>query len=114
MNEHLSDSQLSNYADRTLTDAQRESLDLHLNRCQECRARLAAQEQLRRRVSYSILSRRQQLGPSPQLTFAAIAPAVRRSGQMSGFLAKSNNLLVGAATLAMLVLLAVGLKPEPR
>jgi WD40 repeat protein len=40
MNAHLSEDQLIGYVYRTLADAQRETMDLHLGTRSECRARL--------------------------------------------------------------------------
>ena len=48
MNNHLKDEQLINYAYHTLTDTQRETMDLHLTTCRDCRARLSEQEALQR------------------------------------------------------------------
>ena len=58
MSKHLNEDQLTSYVYRTLTDAQRETMDIHLGTCQDCRARLPEHKALHRRARYSIMDRR--------------------------------------------------------
>lgn len=109
MTNHLSEEQLNNYVNHSLADTQREAMDLHLSACTECRARQAEQETLHRRIHYSIMARRKQVRPSTQMTFAAIAPDLKRSRRIAMFVKLSNQLLYGAATIAVLVALGIGL-----
>jgi outer membrane protein assembly factor BamB len=109
MNEHLSDDQLISYVYRTLADAQRETLDLHLGTCQACRARLSGQEALGRRIQYGVMDWQRGISPSPHMTFAAIAPKLRRSRKFARVWAGSKQFVYAGATLAVLVLLVVGL-----
>jgi hypothetical protein len=109
MTAHLSDEQLINYACHTLTDIERESMDIHLTTCQECRARLTEEESLQRRIRYGIMRRRRQTTPSAQMTFAAIAPQVKRSRRIQMFVKGSNQFLYGMTALLVLALLGVGL-----
>ena len=109
MSNHLTDEQLINYAYRTLSDTQREMTDFHLTRCPQCRARLAEHETLQRRIRYSIMDRHRQTSPSAQMTFAAIAPRLKRSRRLIMFWKQSNQILYGAVTIVVLVILAVGL-----
>jgi outer membrane protein assembly factor BamB len=109
MNEHLSENQFTSYVYRTLTDAQRETMDGHLETCQDCRAQLDEHQALHRRTRYSILDRRRQGSKSFQASFAEIAPRLRRSRRMAMFWTGSKQFVYGAATLAVLVVLAVGM-----
>jgi len=109
MNSHLKDEQLVNYAYHTLTDTQRETMELHLAACRDCRARLSAQEALQRRIHYTVMDRRRGTAPSARMGFAAIAPKLKRSRRIAMFFTGSRQFLYGAATLAILVLLGVGL-----
>ena len=109
MIKHLIDARLVDYVYRSLTDAQREEMDIHLSTCQDCRARLAGHETLHRRAHYSILDVRRQVGASSQATFADIAPRLRRSRRLAAFWTGSKQFAYGAAMLVVLVVLVVGL-----
>jgi anti-sigma factor RsiW len=107
MSTHLSEKQLVGYVHRTLTDARREAMDQHLAACPRCRARLADHEALQRRINYSLLADLKVVRPSPQMTFAAIAPRLRRPKMFVSLWGQSQRLLSGAAALVVLVLQAV-------
>jgi branched-chain amino acid transport system substrate-binding protein len=109
VNGHLSDEQLISYTHYTLTDAQREAMERHLATCPRCRARLADHEALQRRIHYSLLAELGTVRPSPRMTFAAIAPRLKRSRRFAMLKKQSRQLLSGAAALAALIVLAVGL-----
>jgi len=109
MNKHLSEDQLISYVDHTLADAQRETMDFHLGACQACRARLSTQEALGRRIQYGMMDWRRGVSPSPEMTFAAVAPKLRRSRRVAMVWAGSKQFVYAGATLAVLVLLVVGL-----
>jgi hypothetical protein len=109
MNEHLSENQFTSYVYRTLTDAQREGMDIHLGTCQVCRARLAEHQALHRRARYSILDRQREGNKSSQANFTEVAPRLRRSRRMVMFWTGFRQFAQGAATLAVLVALIVGL-----
>ena len=109
MNEHLSQDQLIGYVCHTLADAQRERIDIHLEACHECRARLSGHEVLGRRIQYDVMDWRRGVSPSPQMTFAAVAPKLRRSRKVARVWAGSKQFVYSAAMLAVLVLLVVGL-----
>ena len=109
MSKHLNDNQLTSYVYRTLTDVQRETMDVHLGACQTCRARLGEHQALHRRARYSIMDRRREGGRSSQANFAEVAPRLRRSRRMAMFWTGSKQFVLGAATLAVLVVLVVGL-----
>ncbi|UCC88400.1 MAG: PQQ-binding-like beta-propeller repeat protein [Anaerolineales bacterium] len=109
MDRHLSEDQLTRHVYRTLTDAQREMMDIHLGTCQECRASLAGHEALQRRARYSVMDRRRGISMSPQASFADIAPRLRRSRRFATLWTGSRQFVYGLATLAVLVVLAFGL-----
>ncbi len=71
---HLTEKELGGYVQRTLTDAQRESLDRHLATCGDCRARLTAQEAQERRLRHALSAVLRKVAPSERMTFAALKP----------------------------------------
>jgi hypothetical protein len=109
MSKHLDENQLTSYVCRTLTDTQREAMDVHIGTCQGCRARLGEHQALHRRARYSIMDRRREGSKSSQASFAEVAPRLRRSRRMTMFWTGSKQFVLGAATLAVLVVLVVGL-----
>jgi outer membrane protein assembly factor BamB len=109
MSAHLSEDQFIGFLCRTLTDAQRETMDAHLATCQACRVSLSGHEALQRRVRYSIMDRRKQVSMPPGASFADIAPRLRRSRRAAAFWTGSKQFAFGAATIAMLAVLVVGL-----
>lgn len=104
---HLSEKQFVGYVHRTLTDARRETMTRHLAACPRCRARLADHEALQRRINYSLLADLRAARPSPQMTFAAIAPRLRRPKMFASLWGQLQRLLSGAAALAVLILQVV-------
>jgi outer membrane protein assembly factor BamB len=109
MNVHLSENQFASYVYHTLTDAQRETMDVHIGTCQACRVRLAEHQALHRRARYSILDRRRGGNKSSQANFAEVAPRLRHSRRMAMFWTGSKQFVYGAATLAVLAVLTIGL-----
>ena len=107
MSTHLSEKQLVGYVHRTLTDARREAMDQHLAACPRCRARLADHEALQRRIHYSLLADLRTVRPSPRMTFANIAPRLKRPKRFVPLWGQSQRLLSGAAALAALILQGV-------
>ncbi len=108
MKHHLSDQQLLDHLYQALTDTQRQTMDVHLAACPECRARLAAQEAIERQMCYSVQAARRQLEPPVHLTFATIAPRLHRS-RFSLAVKKSGQLFNSAAALLLVVALGLGL-----
>ena len=109
MDRHLSEDQLVHYTYHTLTDAQQETMDVHVAACQDCRARLAGHQALQRRIHYSILEQRRQASAATQANFAAIAPRLRRARRSARFWAASRQFVYGAAALAVVLALGIGL-----
>ena len=54
MNPHLNEAQFSGYIHRTLTDAERETLNQHLAACAECRARLDTHKALHDHIRHTL------------------------------------------------------------
>ena len=109
MTQHPSENQLINYILHTLTDAEREALDHHLTGCADCRTRLDDQETFQRRIFNGLSTDLRRVWPSTQMNFAAIAPRVQRKRRLMMFANKSNQLVYGVATMALLVAIGVGL-----
>jgi outer membrane protein assembly factor BamB len=109
MNTHITNDQLIQYACRTLTDTQRETMDIHLAACQMCRAELAQHETLQRRIRYAIIAQRKQASPSANMTFSGIAPQLKRSERMTRAWKQIGNFWQGAAALVAMMVLAFGL-----
>jgi hypothetical protein len=77
MNGHLNDKELSGYNHQTLTDAQRESMNLHLDACPRCREQVAGAKAVQRRIHYDLAAALNQLRPA-NIHFSQIAPQLRR------------------------------------
>ena len=110
MNNHLTYDQLIGYIHLTLTDAEREELDQHLNSCAQCRALLSEHETTQRRIRYGLTAGLKKVQPSHKMSFAAIAPNLKRKrGRPFLFLAAIDRPLSSAVALGMLVLLILAL-----
>jgi outer membrane protein assembly factor BamB len=109
MNNHLSNDQLIGYIHQTLTDAEREEIDRHLGECAQCRGILSEHEAMQRRIHYGLMSDLRKAQPSAQMSFAAIAPGLKRGGGLSLLWTIVEQPLSGAVALAMLIALVSGL-----
>jgi anti-sigma factor RsiW len=109
MSDHLNEEQLTGYVHYTLTDAERETLDAHLNACAQCRARLGEYEALQRRIRYSLASDMKAVSPPSGMSFAAVAPRLQRPRWWERLRLPSGQFVPGATALAALVGLAVAL-----
>jgi hypothetical protein len=109
MSNHLNDEQLIGYVHYTLTDAERETMDEHMQVCVDCRARLAECEALQRRIRYSLSADIRAVPVPSTMTFGAIAPRLQRYRWRDRFRMPSGELLPGVTALAALVGLAVAL-----
>jgi hypothetical protein len=72
MREHLRQDEMIGYVHRTLTDAEREALDQHLDGCPLCRARLAEHEGARQRFAQTLQAELDQIAPPRSMTFAEV------------------------------------------
>jgi hypothetical protein len=109
MNRHLTEEQLVSYIQRTLTDAQRESLDRHLATCGDCRARLTAHEAQERRLRHDLSAALKEVAPSEKMTFAALRPRLAHVHRNARAQRSWNWLLSGATAATALAGLALAL-----
>jgi anti-sigma factor RsiW len=109
VNTHLHDPQLIGYVHFTLTDAERETMDVHLSDCARCRARLETFESLERRVRYDLSADIKSASPPSTMTFSAIAPRLERRSRWDRLRLLSDHLVPGAAAFAALAGLVVAL-----
>jgi hypothetical protein len=107
MSGHLRNEQLAGYVHHTLTDAQREELDRHLVTCPSCRARLADYEVLQRRIRHDLQASLRVAHPSPAMTFATLAPRLKRTRRVAVVWDQSRQLFAGAAALAVMIVQAL-------
>ncbi|MCL4297056.1 MAG: zf-HC2 domain-containing protein [Anaerolineae bacterium] len=108
MNGHPSRKELISYLYEALTEAEQAQVEQHLRVCPECQPRLAEQEAIRQQLRAGVLSL-QQVTPPAKLTFAAIAPRLKRPGKLSRVVEPLRQPLYSALTLAVLVAFGVGL-----
>ena len=106
---HLTEEQLVDYVQRSLTDARRESLDRHLATCGDCRARLTAHEAQERRLRYDLAAALKEVAPSEKMTFAALRPRLARVHRNARAQRSWDWLLSGATAAAALAGLALAL-----
>lgn len=106
MNAHLTDQQLHAYLHQTLTDAERETLDVHLTSCPTCRARLSELDILQQWVRRELATELRAVNVPLSLTFEAIAPQLNhtRSAILSSARSRSFALLAIVASVAMAIL----------
>jgi hypothetical protein len=107
MRSHPSDTELVNYAHHALNDALRETIDSHLTACPRCQAALTDHQTMQRRIQRSLQANLEAVHPSPQMTFAAIAPRLKRPHQVAPRGGQSRRFFSGATALAMLAVLVV-------
>lgn len=103
MKQHLTTEQLIDYVHRALTDAQRESMNRHLNECPRCRTRLDAERQRQRRIHHELKSALRDKRPSSHASFAAIQPKLNRSRRLANVRFHALQLLAGLAAIAIVV-----------
>lgn len=114
MNHHLTREQLIGYIHQTLTDAEREEIDRHLSECAECRGMLGDHEAMQRRIRYGLLQDLRKAQPSSKMTFAAVAPRLKRFSfrRLTGLnmlWLMVDQPLSAVATAVMMTLLVVGI-----
>ena len=112
MNDHLSDDELIGNIHRTLTDAQRESMDMHLTACSQCRARLSNHEAMQQRIRHSLLADMRGVQPSTGMKFAAITSRVK-GDKYRAFRQLSHQLIPITAASAALIGLVLALVDLP-
>ena len=100
MNRHLTDKELNGYLHQTLTDAQRENMDLHLDACSRCREQIAAAKSAQRRIHYALMDELRQTRPA-NMRFSQIAPQVIKQRRWSTIRFYGKQLLTNVAVLGM-------------
>lgn len=112
MTRHLSNDELIGNIHRTLTDAQRESMDRHLTACPQCRARLSDHEAMQQHIRHSLLADMRGVQPSPAMRFAAITLRLKED-KYRAFRKVSRQLFPITAASAALIGLAFALVDLP-
>jgi hypothetical protein len=102
MNRHLNDKELSGYIHQTLTDAQRESMDRHLDACPRCREQVAEAKAVQRRIHYGLTADLRQVHPT-KMQFRQIAPNLLRKRRWARVRFYSMQTLSSIALLAVVV-----------
>jgi sugar lactone lactonase YvrE len=105
MTRHLTDEQLVNYIYRALADDDRAEMECHLAVCADCRAELSEHQSVERRVHYGILARRRDL--AAHLSYAAIAPRVKRPSRVARAREQLVRFSSGAAAVVALLALVI-------
>lgn len=103
MNRHLNDNELSGYIHQTLTDAQRESMNLHLDACPRCRERVAEAKAIQRRVHYGLSSDLRRERPSANMRFSQIAAKLPKQRRWATIRFYSMQTFSSIAILAVIV-----------
>jgi hypothetical protein len=120
---HLTDTDINGYIHHTLTDAQRETMNRHLQDCRVCHAQVQTAEQLRRQLSYDLAEEMRRSRPSGGMGFGQIRPGLNRHRRWASWrfhsLQMVSSLGTGAAVLGFiflalyLVSLAAQNRPAP-
>ena len=105
MNRHLNEQELSGYLHQTLTDAQRESMNLHLDSCPPCRERVAEAKTIQRRIHYDLASELRRTRPT-NMHFGQIAPKLPKQRRWATIRFYSVQTLSSIAVLAVVVIFA--------
>src|SRR5512143_56330 len=107
MSSHLTDQQLNAYLHQTLDDAQRETLDVHLDACPACRTRLNEWGVLQQRVRRELAAELRAANVPLSLTFEGIAPQFkrRRALMFRKFATRLTTVVAAAAAIIVLVML---------
>ncbi len=109
MSYHLSDDQLIGYIHQTLTDAEREEIDRHVAGCAQCRGMLSDYEAMQRRISYGLSNDLKKVHPPATMSFAAVAPRLRRFWGVTALMLAVDRPLTAVVTLAMVALMVIGI-----
>lgn len=75
---HFTDHDLNGYIHHSLTDAQRETMNHHMQSCVTCRTRLQTAERQRRQFAHDLAGEMRRSRPSTQMHFGAIKPGLNR------------------------------------
>lgn len=75
---HFTDHDVQGYIHHALTDAQRETMNHHMQSCGECRAHLQMAEMQRRRFATDLVDEIRRSRPSDRMHFGSIKPGLNR------------------------------------
>ena len=78
MKQHISGELLVGYVYRTLSDAERETINDHLVNCSTCRAQITYHETRQRQIDYNLRADIEVTSFPPEMAFKVIAPRLRR------------------------------------
>ena len=109
MSTHLTDQQLNAYLHQTLSDAQRKTLDAHLNNCPACRARFSEMNGVQQRVQRELAAELKTVNVPLSLTFASTTGRRPQTVNMAWVWRQSGRVLVGLIALAIVALVAASL-----
>ena len=104
MSAHLTDQQLNAYLHQTLSDAQRETLEAHLTSCPTCRAQLGEMNIVQQRVRRELTAELKTLNVPLSLTFATLAPQLKRKENSSMSFASLRSFALFAITASTIIL----------
>lgn len=80
---HLTEKELNGYIHHTLTDAQRETMDRHIQACPDCRTALKSAEQVRRDIAYGLADEIRRARPSATMRFNQIQAGLNQKRRWS-------------------------------
>ncbi|MBN1813263.1 MAG: DJ-1/PfpI family protein [Anaerolineae bacterium] len=103
---HLREAQLIGYVYQTLADAEREGMDRHLEGCTRCRTRLGDHESMQRRIHYGLVGSLRKARPSSRMTFAALAPNLKRGRRWAALWTVAGRFAYAAAIFALALLVS--------
>lgn len=108
MSKHLSNQDINGYIHHTLNDADRETMDRHLDECPVCRERVSVYERQQHSIFQDISAELRQIRTPDSMSFTAIRPGLNRSRKLAVARDYSSKVLtgVGAVTVAALAAFA--------
>jgi hypothetical protein len=112
MNSHLTDEQLVGYVHSTLTDADRETMSVHLSACAECRGRRDEFESLQNRIRHELVAEINAAGRASAMRFSTIVPQLGHRSRWDRLQTPTPRCLSNASAfvaLAGLVIAILGL-----
>lgn len=102
---HLTNREINGFIHHTLTDAQRETMNRHIQACPVCRTRLRAEEQQQRQITYGLAEMMRQARPSTAMQFRHIRPGLNRRRRLAGWRFHSMQMLSTMGTVTAVLTL---------
>ena len=111
MSRHLSNQDINGYIHHTLNDAERETMNRHLDKCPVCRERVSVYERQQNIIFQDISAELRQMHTPDSMSFTAIRPGLNRSRRLAVVRFLSGKVLtgVGVVTVVAVAMLAVAL-----